>query len=297
MLLQASIRHHPFLLPVLAVIGAVTSLALGTSHAKQLFPLIGAQGTSALRVGLSALVLLMLWRPWRWPLGRVDAITVLRYGLTLGVMNLLFYMAIRSIPFGVAVAIEFTGPLAVALYYSRRRLDYLWVLLAVLGLLLLLPLGDASAAQLDPVGIAYAAGAAVCWGTYIVFGKRAGHLHAGQTVSLGMLAAAMVVVPVGVAHAGTALLQPQVLLIGLGVAIVSSAIPISLEMYALKRLPRETFGIMASMEPAVAALAAMLFLHEVLDLQQWLAIACIMMASIGSIGAASRQPAGQTRQA
>ncbi|RRD42935.1 DMT family transporter [Comamonadaceae bacterium OH3737_COT-264] len=283
------LHSSPVLWPVLAVIGSVVSLALGTSYAKQLFPLVGAQGTSALRVGLSALVLVVLWRPWRWPLSRPDVGTLLRYGLALGLMNWMFYMAIRTIPFGVAVAIEFTGPLAVALYYSRRKRDYLWVALVVLGLGLLLPLTQHSHA-LDPAGVLWALGAAAAWGTYIVFGKRAGHLHAGQSVSLGLLAASLVVVPIGIAHAGAALFDPQLLLWGLGVAIVSSTIPISLEMFALKRLPRETFGILLSLEPAVAALAALVFLHEALSLQQWLAIGCIMAASMGSVASASRRP-------
>lgn len=236
---------------------------------------------------MSALVLLILWRPWRWSISALDLHAVVRYGLALGCMNLMFYMALRSIPFGVAVAIEFVGPLAVALYYSRRRLDYLWVALVVLGLALLLPVRS-SAQSLDPVGVGWAFGAAAAWATYIVFGKRAGHLHAGQSVSLGLLAASFVVVPVGIVHAGGALLQPEILLFGLGVAIVSSAIPISLEMYALKRLPRETFGIMLSIEPVVAALAGMVFLHEALSNAQWLAILCIMLASIGSIASAHR---------
>lgn len=276
------------LLPALAVVGAVSSLALGTSFAKRLFPLIGAQGVSALRVGLSALLLLMAWRPWRWPLARGDAITLLLYGLALGSMNVMFYLAIRSIPFGVAVAIEFTGPLAVALYFSRKRLDYLWIALAMLGLGLLLPLHQ-QAQALDWTGAAWALGAATCWACYIVFGKRAGHMHAGHSVSLGMLVAALVAVPTGLAHAGAAaLLQPGILLAGLGVAIVSSTIPMLLEMYALKRLPRQTFGIMLSLEPVAAALAGMTVLGEALRLTQWLAIGCIMAASIGSIAAARR---------
>lgn len=274
--------------PVLAVIGSVTALAAGTSYAKQLFPILGAQGTSALRVGFSALVLLLLWRPWRWPLAASDKRTLLLYGFTLGLMNLMFYMALRTIPFGVAVAIEFTGPMAVALYYSRRKLDYLWVALVVLGLGMLLPISGNTRA-LDMAGVLWAVGAAICWGAYIVFGKRAGHLHAGQSVALGLSAAALVVVPVGVAHAGAALLDPGVLLFGLGVAIVSSTIPMSLEMFALKRLPRETFGILLSLEPALAALAGVVFLQEILAPQEWLAVICIMAASMGCVVSASRQ--------
>lgn len=281
--------HASSLWPVLALVGAVSALALGTSFAKRLFPLIGAQGTSALRVGLSALVLLLVWRPWRWPLARADVRPLLLYGLSLGAMNVMFYMAIRSIPFGVAVAIEFTGPLAVAFYDSRRRLDYVWIALVVLGLGLLLPLGGQVQA-LDLRGVAWALGAATMWALYILFGKRVSHLHAGHSVSLGMSAAALVAVPVGVAHAGVAaLLQPTVLLTGVVVGLVASTIPNSLEMYALKRLPRHTFGIMLSLEPAVAALAGVLVLHESLPPQQWLAIACIMAASIGSVWSRNRR--------
>jgi len=274
------------MLPALAVLGSVTALAIGTSYAKHLFPLVGAQGTSALRVGFSALVLLMVFRPWRWTTSRADAGAIFRYGITLGVMNLLFYMALRTIPFGIAVAIEFCGPLAVAMWSSRRPVDFVWVGCALVGLLLLLPLGHGE--PLDPVGVMFALGAAVCWALYIIFGKRAGHLPAGHTVSLGLCAAALVVVPVGVAHAGMALLEPRILLFGLGVAIVSSAIPMSLEMMALKRLPKETFGILISMEPAVAALWAMLLLHEQLAGVQWLAIGCTVVASVGSTMTARR---------
>jgi len=275
------------LLPVLAVLGSVTSLAVGTSFAKQLFPLIGAQGTSALRVGFSALVLLAVFRPWRRVTTRADAAAIFRYGITLGVMNLLFYMALRTIPFGIAVAIEFCGPLAVAMWSSRRPVDFLWVGCAATGLLLLLPLGHGE--PLDPVGVLYALGAAVCWALYIIFGKRAGHLPAGHTVSLGLCAAALVVVPVGVVHAGTALLDPKILLFGLGVAVVSSSIPMWLEMAALKRLPKETFGILISMEPAVAALLAMGLLAEHLTPLQWAAIGCTVLASVGSTLTAKRR--------
>lgn len=274
------------LFPVLAVLGSVTALSVGTSFAKQLFPLIGAQGTSALRVGFSALVLLMVFRPWRRTTSRADAGAIIRYGATLGVMNLLFYMALRTIPFGIAVAIEFCGPLAVAMWSSRRPIDWLWVGCALTGLLLLLPLGHGAA--LDPVGVLFALGAAVCWALYIIFGKRAGHLPAGHTVSLGLCVAALVVVPVGVVHAGMALLDPKILLFGLGVAIVSSAIPMSLEMAALKRLPKETFGILISMEPAVAALLAMGLLAEHLTPLQWAAIGCTVLASVGSTLTARR---------
>ena len=283
-------------IPFLAVLGSVTALGVGTSWAKQaLFPVVGAQGTTAVRVGLSALLMLMLWRPWRWRLSRADAQAVVLYGAALGAMNLMFYLSLQTLPFGLAVAIEFSGPLAVAIWSSRRAVDFVWVALAMAGLALLLPLG-LNGSTLDPVGVLYALGAAVFWALYIVFGKRAGHLHAGHTVSLGLLVAALVVVPVGVVHAGAALLSPTVLLIGLAVAAVSSAIPISLEMMALKRLPKEAFGIMISMEPAVAAVLALMLLGEHLSAIQWLAIGCIVAASMGSAATAARPTGGRSME-
>lgn len=285
------------LFPLLAVLGSVTALGIGTSWAKNaLFPVVGAQGTTAVRVGLSALLMLLLWRPWRWRLSRADAQAVALYGAALGAMNLLFYLSIQTLPFGLAVAIEFAGPLAVAIWSSRRAVDFVWVALAVVGLGLLLPVG-LTGSPLDPVGVLYSVGAAVFWALYIVFGKRAGHLHAGQSVSLGLLVAALVVVPVGVAHAGAALLSPSVLLVGVAVAAISSALPISLEMMALKRLPKEAFGIMISMEPAVAALLALALLGERLSAMQWLAIGCIVAASMGSAATARRPPAALAQPA
>lgn len=268
--------------PVLAVLGSVTALGVGTSLAKQLFPLVGAQGTSALRVGFAALILVCIWRPWRWSLNRQQAQALLIFGMALGGMNLMFYMALRDIPFGLAVAIEFSGPLAVAIYYSRRAVDFVWLALAVLGLAMILPIGHGSSLSLSPVGIACAIGAAICWAAYIVLGRRLGQIPTGQAVSLGLLCAALVVVPFGVAEAGAKLLSPSILLFGLMVAAISSALPYSLEMLALRRLPPATFGIALATEPAIAAFMGMLLLSEHLTLMQWSAIACIMAAAMGS---------------
>lgn len=279
------------LIPALAILGSVTFLGLGTSWAKHsLFPLVGAQGTTAVRVGFSALLLLLLWRPWRWRLSRHDALRLVAYGVAVGAMNLCFYLALQTIPFGVAVAIEFSGPLAVAVLSSRRPLDFIWVVLAVAGLAVLLP-WEPGAGALDPRGVGFALAAAVFWAAYILFGKRVGHLHAGHSVSLGLTVAALVVVPVGISHAGADLWTPAVLLTGIGVAALSSAIPISLEMVALKRLPQQAFGIMISMEPAVAALLALVLLGEALTLAQWLAIGMIMTASMGCAATAQRRGA------
>jgi inner membrane transporter RhtA len=285
------VKQSATLVAVLALIGSMASLCIGTSFAKSLFTAMGAQGTTALRVTFSALILLCVWRPWRMPLSLANARVIALYGAALGATNLLFYMSLRTVPLGLAIAIEFTGPLAVAVSSSRRAVDFLWIAFAVAGLLLLLPLGE-NVASLDPVGIGYALAAGVGWALYIVFGQMAGTAHGGQATSLGLTMAALVVLPFGLAHAGAAMFSPSLLLAGLAVGLLSSAIPYSLEMVALKRLPRRTFGILLSMEPAMGALAGLAFLHETLNAQQWLAIASIIAASIGcTVTAGSRKRA------
>jgi inner membrane transporter RhtA len=246
------------------------------------------EGMTALRVGLSALLLLVFWRPWRRPVARRDVANLAIYGAMLGGMNLCIYHAFGRIPIGIATAIETTGPLVVVLAASRRALDVAWVLLAVAGLGLLLPL--ATDRPLDPVGLLFAFGAAASWALYIVFGKRVSGLARGQAVSLGMLVAALFAVPVGIAHAGTAMLVPAPLLAGLGVALLSSAVPYSLEMAALRRLPRHVFGILVSATPAVGAACGAIVLGERLSALQWLAIGCIIGASAGG-AATARRPA------
>lgn len=276
------------LLPVAALVTGMVSLQYGATIAKNLFPVVGAAGTSALRVGFSALILIAVWRPWRRSLARREAGWIALYGITLGVMNLLFYLAIARLPLGPAVAIEFAGPLAIALIASRRTTDFLWIGVAVAGLGLLLPIAPTS--PLDPLGVALALGAALAWALYILFGQRAGRIDGGQAVSLGMLVAALVAAPFGLAEAGAALLAPGVLMAGLLVALLSSALPYSLEMVALRRLDRKSFGVLMSLEPAVAACAGFALLGERLGAVQWLAIGLVIAASVG-ITATSRRPA------
>ena len=273
-------------LPLVALTASLVSQNLGAAVAKSLFPAVGVEGMTALRVGLSALLLLVFWRPWRLPLARRDVGNVVLYGAMLGGMNLCIYHAFGRIPIGIATAIETTGPLVVVLAASRRALDVAWVVLAGAGLALLLPV--ASDAPLDPLGLLFAFGAAASWALYIVFGKRVSTLASGQAVSLGMLVAALLAVPIGVAHAGTAMLVPTTLLAGLGVALLSSAVPYSLEMAALRRMPRHVFGILVSATPAVGAACGALVLGERLGALQWLAIACIIGASAGGAATAGR---------
>lgn len=283
-------RSATGLAPYAAMLGAILTLVVGTSLAKQLFPLVGAEATSAYRVGFSALILLMIWRPWRAQIAARDLLAIAQYGAVMGLMNLSFYMALRTIPLGVAIAIEFLGPLTVALCLSRRLIHFGVVGLAVAGLGLLLPIRGTGSA-LDPVGVAFALMAAVCWGLYIVLGKRASHLHGGHAVSLGMTTAALIVVPIGLHSAGTAFFNPHFMLIGLGAAILSSAIPYSLEMVALKHIPSRNFGVLVSIEPAIGAIAGMLLLGEMLSPIQWLAIMLVVAASVVTVATGGKDAA------
>ena len=265
---------------------SLVTLCAGTSLAKGLFPFVGAEGTTTYRLVFSTLLLMAFWRPWRRAWTWADAPILVVFGATLGLMNLLFYNAIKTVPFGLAIAVEFTGPLAVALWSSKKPLDFVWIVLAVAGMGLILPLGNASGADMqaaaNPVGIAFALGAGACWAVYIVVGQRVADRIGAFATPMGMLVAALLVTPVGISVAGSSLLNPEWMLAGLGIALLSSAIPYSLEMYSLKHLPKQTFSILLSLEPAVGALAGWLVLSEQLSTQQLGAIGLIMAASMGS---------------
>jgi inner membrane transporter RhtA len=284
-----SSRFTSPLLPVGSLLLGMLSFQCGAALAKQLFPVMGAQGATAIRLGLGALILWLLRQPWRRLAGRSDWASLVGYGLTLGLMNLFFYMALRTIPLGIAVALDFLGPLAIAVFGSRRALDFLWVALAVAGLALLLPYGEHTQA-LDPVGVLYALGAALGWAIYILLGRRAGAAFGSDAVALGSAIGALVAVPVGVMHAGTAMFALSTLPFAIGVAVLSSALPYSLEMYALTRLPARTVGILFSGEPAMGALLGLIVLNEHLSAFQWLAIAAIIAASIGTVLGARPEP-------
>lgn len=276
--------HHSLsstLLPVGLLLIAMASIQSGASLAKSMFPIVGAQGTTALRLVFASIIMLLILRPWRAKLTARSLKTVIVYGAALGGMNLLFYMSLRSVPLGIAVALEFTGPLAVAIYASRRLIDFAWIALAICGLLLLIPIGE-STQGIDLVGASYALGAGVCWALYILFGQKAGADNGVQTAALGVIIAALFIAPIGIAHAGATLLTPGLIPIAIAVAILSTALPYTLEMIALTRMPTRTFGTLMSIEPAFGALSGLLFLHEVLSFTQWMAISCIIMASVGA---------------
>jgi inner membrane transporter RhtA len=279
--LASSFKSHPTAWPICVLAGAMVSVQCGAALVKQLFPAVGVAGATALRLTLASLMLVIVWRPWRLRPTAREMRSILIYGSAMGVMNFLFYSSLRRIPLGIAVALEFTGPLGVAIATSRRAVDFLWIVLAAAGIAALLPLGI-QARALPPAGIAFALGAGVCWALYIVFGQKAGAAHGGATAALGTLVGAAIIAPIGVAQAGAALLSPAILPAACGVALLSSALPYSLEMYALTRLPTRTFGVLMSAEPALGALSGLAFLGEQLTAVQWAAIASIMIASGGS---------------
>ena len=264
--------------PIALVLIGIVSVQVGSALAKQLFSAVGSFGAVTLRLCFAAAVLLLWWRP-SLAMSRRAWMVVLAYGLILGAMNLCFYLAIARIPLGIAVTIEFLGPLAVALAGSRRWLDAFWALLAAIGVALLME----GRGDLNLIGFLFALAAGTCWGLYILLGAALGrHTTGGNGLAVGMAAAALVAIPFGVAEGGTALVQPWVLVCGLGVALLSSVIPYSVELEALRKMPPRVFGILMSLEPAMAALAGLIVLGESLNLPQWIAVMCVVAASAGA---------------
>jgi inner membrane transporter RhtA len=268
----------------------MVSIQGGAAVASGLFSLAGPAGVTALRLIFGAVMLAVALRPWKARLTRRNWRPVVVYGVVLGLMNLLFYEALARIPLGVAVALEFTGPLALSAAVSRRALDIFWVALAAGGLLLLTPWTGVD--HLDPVGVAFALGAGGCWAAYIVVGRKAGAAHGARATALGCAVAALAVAPFGIAQAGTTLLNPAVIGPALLVAALSTAIPYTLEMIVLGRVPMRVFGVLMSLEPAIAATAGLLLLHQVLSPPQLAAILALTAASAGVAVTARRDQSG-----
>ncbi|WP_034357836.1 EamA family transporter [Deinococcus phoenicis] len=275
--------------PILALLLSMLSIQGGAAFAKTLFPTLGAAGTTALRVTLAALLLSLVFRPRLRALSPAAWRAVIPYGVALGLMNLTFYLSLTRLPLGLAVTLEFVGPLVLSLALSRRLQDLVWVALAALGIVLIAPHGGAGG-HLDLLGAGLALTAGAFWALYILVGGAVGRRVPGVTgVVAGMIVAATVTLPFGIAQAGATLLVPGVLLAGLAVAVLSSALPYSLEMAALRALPARVFGVLMSLEPAIAALSGLLFLHERLSALQWLAMLCVIAASAGISLSGERQ--------
>ncbi|MCX5198649.1 EamA family transporter [Streptomyces sp. NBC_00249] len=270
--------------PVALVVSAGVSVQFGAALAVMIMPRVGAAGVVSLRLAAAALVLLVLCRPTVRGYARADWGTVLAFGVAMAGMNGLFYQAIDRIPLGPAVTLEVLGPLALSVIVSRRLVNMLWAGLALAGVVLLSTHGGGGFGGLDPLGAAYAVGAGAMWATYIVFSARTGRrFPQADGLALAMAVAAVISLPLGVIEAGSDLLRPSTLALGLGVAVLSSVLPYTLELLALRRLPAPTFAILMSLEPAIAATAGFLVLNQALSPLDALAIALVIAASMGAV--------------
>ncbi len=266
--------------PIPAVLFAIISVQSGAAIAKTLFPAIGAAGTASLRIGISAIILFVVYRPNLFKFTPNQLKIVIPYGLSLGAMNLIFYLAIERIPIGLSVTLEFIGPLVVAVMGSKRLIHYLWVLLAAAGIVLIAPWSNDG---IDLLGVLFALLAGALWAAYIVLGAKVSKImKGGEAVATGMLFASVLIVPFGILENGLNNLTPTFLYLGIALALLSSAIPFTLEMKALGQLPTRTFSILMSLEPAAASICAFIFLQEYLTFNEILAVVFVVIASVGS---------------
>ncbi|MCP9987624.1 EamA family transporter [Streptomyces sudanensis] len=267
--------------PVALVVGGALSVQFGAAVAVLLIPRAGALGVVSLRLALAALVLLVVCRPRLRGHSRADWGTVVVFGVAMAGMNITFYQAIDRIPLGAAVTLEVLGPLALSVAASRRAVSLLWAGLALAGVTLL---SGGGFDRLDPVGAGFALAAGAMWAAYIVFSARAGRrFPQADGLALAMAVGAVLSLPLGIAEAGARLAVPSTLALGLAVALLSSVLPYTLELIALRRLPAGTFAVLMSLEPAVATLAGFLVLRQALSVTDAAAIALVMAASIGAV--------------
>lgn len=267
--------------PVGLVLAGGISVQFGGALAVTLMPRVGALGVVTLRLFVAAVVLFAVCRPRLRGHSRADWSTVVVFGVTMAAMNGLFYQSLARIPLGPAVTLEVLGPLALSVLTSRRAVNAVWAGLALAGVFLL---GGGGFSSLDPVGVAFALGAGAMWATYIIFSARTGRrFPQADGLALAMVVAAVVFLPLGVVESGTKLLNPTTVALGSAVAILSSVLPYTLELLALRRLPASTFAILMSLEPAVAATAGFLILHQALSVPEAMAIALVIGASMGAV--------------
>jgi inner membrane transporter RhtA len=280
------------LLPLGGLLLAMVSIQAGAALAKDLFPRVGPAGAATLRLVFAAVLLTVAFRAWRGLGTRLRSRSLLALGAALGLMNLLFYASLQRIPLGVAVAIEFLGPLGLSLAASRRGTDLLWAGLAASGVGLLVWPRSHAVAALDVYGLLLAAAAGACWAAYIVFGTRTSNAHGGSAIAVAMMLAMAVVLPFGISSAGSRLLDVALLPVAVAVALLSSALPYTIELFAMARLPTRTFSIFMSLEPAVAVVSGWLLLGERLDGLQLLGIGCVTFASAGATTAVEPRDLG-----
>ncbi|MEV6326213.1 EamA family transporter [Streptomyces sp. NPDC051909] len=270
--------------PVALVVAGGLSVQFGSAVAVLLMPRAGALGVVTLRLILAAAVLLIACRPKVRGYSRADWGTVLAFGAAMSGMNILFYLSVDRIPLGAAVTLEVLGPLALSVLASRRLMNLLWAALALGGVALLSGLGDGGLGRLDPVGAGFALAAGAMWAAYIVFSARTGRrFPQADGLALAMAVGAVISLPFGIVSAGDRLLVPSTVGLGLAVALMSSVLPYTLELLALRRLPAPTFAILMSLEPAIAATAGFLVLHQSLGLTDALAISLVIAASMGAV--------------
>ncbi|GAB3479303.1 EamA family transporter [Marinomonas epiphytica] len=267
---------------ITALLIAIVSITAGAALAKSMFSVFTPEDVTVLRLSVSAVLLFILLKAWRVRPTRKSLSTVFAYGLAVAGMNLFFYLSIKTVPVGVALAVELIGPLSVAAFYSQKRSDYLWVLLAATGIFLLLP-KSAQVESLDVTGLCYALVAAFFWGAYIVMGKKAGEHFGSKAPSLGLICASLMVMPVGNSDSISQILDMNLFLFVVVIAMLSSAIPLMLEMFALRNLPTNVYGVMASGEPVMGAIVSFFILGEQLSVQQCLGVGAIVVASMGIV--------------
>ncbi|MFZ7791957.1 EamA family transporter [Acinetobacter lwoffii] len=271
----------PMVQAPLILLIAMISMQSSGSFAKYLFGQFPILTVSAMRLLLGAVILALIFKIWQIHFRQIKWPAIISYGLALAGMNLLFYLSINRLALGIAVSFEFIGPLSVALFYARQKFDFVWVGLAILGLVLLFPF-DQAAQPLDPIGIAFALGAGACWALYMVAGQRPSGVSGNHTVCLGMFVGMLVLMPIALfAGMPAHTFEPMSLLYFVALAVLASALPFTLEMIALRNLTALSFGTLMSLEPAIAALSGLLFLGETLLWTQWLALATIISASVG----------------
>ncbi len=275
------LKNTPYLQAIILLLVAMISIQSSGSLAKVLFDQFPVLTVSAMRLFLGAIILALIFKIWQINFKQVKWAAILSYGIALAGMNALFYLSIERLPLGIAVSFEFVGPLSVALYSARQKFDFIWIGLAILGLVLLFPFNQATE-SLDTLGIVLALAAGACWALYIVAGQKPSGVSGNHTVCLGMWVAMLCLMPIALCSGfSSRIFEPAHLSYFIALAVLASALPFSLEMIALRNLTALSFGTLMSVEPAIAALSGLIFLGEQLLWNQWLALATIITASIG----------------